>query len=310
MKDIHKDFDIFSRALIVSSDCDPVYPFVKDLIKIKHYEPAWFVFVYVAFYSLESAIKMCNEFPTSGDWNEKKFLEMRASKYISKFGHERRGTVRNVKNQLSLFRGVLDFLDVFDNLDSKIGGYELNNKTFRNHLQTYPFHGGWSAYKIAELFEKSLGYDELSIHDLGLQGRDPNRDDSPIGGLRWLYGRENVYDESFFPIWNRFGENLAKSWGTGIGEVETCLCKFHKLCTGKYFVGHDIQEFVELEHVLGKNTYQIIMKANYHPVFWTGKKHLEKEKKGIYMKNSKVLYEDFAKKLPKANVLNILLNTE
>lgn len=305
--DIHKDFDTFSRALIGANDHDPVYPFVKDLIKLKRYQPEWFVFVYVAFYNLESAIKICNEFPTSADWNEKRFLEMRESKYVSKFGHERRGTVRNVTNQLSLFKGARRFIEVMNNAMSFTQG-GVKNGAFRDTLQKYPFHGGWSAYKIAELYEKSLGYKSLAITDLGLQGRDPNRDDSPIGGLRWLYGRDNVYDESFFPIWNRFGENLSKAWGTGIGEVETCLCKFHKLCTGKYFVGHDIQEFVDLEYILA-NDYRTIMKANFHPVFWSGKEHLEKEKKGRYTKDGKILYDNFGHKLPKADVLNVLLKT-
>ena len=42
-------FEVFSRALIASKDCDPTYPVINNIIKTKQYHPEWFAFCYVAF---------------------------------------------------------------------------------------------------------------------------------------------------------------------------------------------------------------------------------------------------------------------
>lgn len=284
---IFKDFDVFSRALVVSKDVDPVYPVVKDILKHNsHFQPEWFVFVYVAFYSLETAIEMCNRWPTMEDFNSKEFVSLRLAKELNKFGHERRGTCRNPVNQIELFKAAKDFIS--KDIDSK-SLKDRDNKHFREVLMKRPWHGNWASFKIAELFEKSLGWENLSIQDLGIDERDPNSNDGPVGGLRWLFGRENKYSSKWFPIWNRFGERVSEAYGWDIGKTETCLCKFHKIMSGKYFVGHDIQEFVDLKHVLLPETYSDIMSSNFVGDFWKGIKTLEKEKKGYYNKTGEII---------------------
>lgn len=309
--DLHKDFDVFSRALIASRDVDPLYPFIKSLLKKKGYEPEWFVFIYVAFYNLESAINICDEMPSKDDWKPSKFRDLRNS--VKKFGHERRGTCRNVDNQIRMIGGIVKFID--DVNGHVIGAIESpmldGNEDFRNEIKSLPFHGLWAAYKIAELFEKSLGYKSLEIKDLGLDGRDFMSNDGPISGLRWLYGRDEYFDNSIEPTWNKFGENLSKAWGVDIGEVESSCCKFHKLITGKYYIGHDIHELAELQHCLGKEMYTSIMKNNFDEKLWKNHLGVMKQAKQEYQKTGKIFTNvEFASKYPSADVLKILLETE
>lgn len=302
-----KDFDVFSRALVMSNDVDPTYPVIKDILKHKpHYQPEWFVFVYVAYYSLESAVQFCDMWPTYEEYkdNTGKFIKLREERrIINKFGHERRGTCRNPKNQLVLFKAAGDFIkNDLKTLE------KASNLDFRVRLESKPWHGGWSAFKIAEIFEKSLGWENLKIKDLGLDGRDPNSNDGPIGGLRWIFGRDNKYNQNWFKTWNRFGSELSKAWDFDIGEVETCLCKWHKTVSGKYFVGHDIQEFVELKHVLDKDVYWQIMSGNFDKGFWKGKNTLDKHLKSHYLSKGEILYGDYGKKITPISIADIILS--
>ncbi len=311
ISNIHQDFDVFSRALIESKDVDPVYPFLKSIVEHYGFNPEWFVMVYVAFYSLESAIFICGEMPTHEDFTQPKFRKLR--KEVTKFGHERRGTARNVDVQCNMFDEIQTMLEYISHDKSYAEKMFENNGSFRSAIETLPQHSGWASFKIAELFEKSLGYESLAIPDLGLQGRDPNSTDGPIGGLRWLYGRGHTYDKGYFEHWNRFGVNLAEGWGVDIGEVETSLCKFHKLMTGKYYVGHDIHEFQELVEVIGESTYKELMTDIFDPEFVEidGKfVALDKNAKKTYERTGEMVGAKFAKVLPELDIVDVILNTD
>lgn len=307
---IFKDFDIYSRSLIASKDADPTYPMINEICNHFGFEPEWFAFLYVSFYNLESGIRMAQKMPERKLFSADLFLRERQN--ITKFGHERRGTNRTPLNQIKALSAAIQFLDVLEEVRlGKIQAeYADTNQEFREIVSKLPFHGIWASFKIAEIFEKALGYKHLEINDLGIEGKDANSNDGPIGGLRWLYGREDSYDaKTFIPHWNRFGANLAKAWGVDIGEVETCLCKFHKLCSGNYFIGHDIQEFAELKHVLGRKTYENIMSKHFHPKYWDGIDGVEKNKKSVYANTGKII-NTIEADFPEVDVLEIICQTD
>ncbi len=311
MDNQYRDFEIWSRALIESKDVDPVYPLVRGIIEEYGFEPEWFAFVYTSFYSLESAVKMCKRMPTKEKFNPSRFKEMRLSRFLHHYSHERRGVARSIEGQTKSLERVVNFLKAAE----KGGGFspkirDWDNQEFRSFVMTFPLFGEWASFKIAELFEKSLDYSNLRILDLNLDKKDPNKNDGPVGGLRWLYGRNQRYDRSIFPVWNRFGENLADAWGVDMGEVETCLCKWHKMKTGKYWVGHDIAEFISLKPVLEQKRYYRLMNNNFDRRFWHNISKFPKELKPVYFKTGKILNDDFAKSLPEINVLKVLLDTE
>lgn len=311
MEDQYRDFELYSRALIESKDVDPVYPLVKSIIKEYGFEPEWFVFVYVSFYSLESAIKLCSKWPTKFEFKSEVFRKMRLSGELHHFSHERRGISRNIDNQINSLNRVVSFLTAVEKkapFSADIRNF--NALDFKDYICTFPLFGDWASFKITELFEKSLDYKNLTILDLNLRNRSPNSNDGPVGGLRWLYGRETKYDADIFPVWDRFGENLAKAWGVDLGEVETCLCKWHKMRTGKYWVGHDIAEFVSLKPILGEQRYRRIMSQNFDERFWKSFDKFPKQLKPVYFKTGRIENSDFATELPKIDVLDILMKTE
>lgn len=300
----YADFELYSRALIESKDVDPVYPVVKWIVERYDFQPEWFVFVYTAFYNLESAIIMCREMPDTASWDQGRFISMRNNSELRKFGHERRGSCRNIQNQIGLFEDAIHFVDRLPPSE------ELDNRGFRDGLMACSFQGEWASFKAAELFEKSLDYKTLTIHDLGLEGKDPNRNDGPVGGLRWLYGRDNRYTENIYPTWNRFGAALAEAWGVDMGEVETCLCKWHKVVTGKYWIGHDIAEFFELAHVMGQKDYNAMMGSIFHPALWEGMTEFPKQYKQTYARSGSLINKEFAQRLPRIDVFSILMRTK
>ncbi len=301
---LYEDFDVFARALIASNDCDPVYPFIRSTLKHFSFEPEWFCFAYTTFYSLESAMIFCKNFPEMKDYKTGKFFDLRASKVIHHMAAERRGNQRTMINQDKMFQGFINANETW--------GLDYNtNQRFRKSLaDEIPFHGAWATFKVAEVFEKVLLIKTLKIKDLGIDGREPNSNDGPCGGLRWLYGRDNEYDKTIFPHWNRFGENLAKGWGVDIGEIETSLCKFHKLKTGKYYIGYDTEELCELRLDWGNQVFDNIMKENFDERFWKGVHGVRKEFKTRYKNCNVIINDDFAGKYRKLDVLQTILNTD
>jgi DNA-binding ferritin-like protein (Dps family) len=304
MVDLHRDFDIFLRKLISSNDVDPIYPFIASTLKCFDFEPEWFCLVYTTFYSLESAIILCNEMNSAEQYNPKKFLEMRSSGILNKFGHERRGNQRGINNQNLMLSIISKEL-----LHIKKQSTKLDQQEFRNFIsRTIPFHGLWSTFKIAEVFEKSLGCENLKIDDLGIVGKDVNSNDGPVGGLRWLYGRENIYTKDWYRIWDEFGRNLSNEYNVDIGEVESTLCKFHKIVSGNYFIGHDIMELIELKHVYGNN-WTKCMQENFSPLFWKNIKTFPKHYKKVYKETGDILYSNIHSILNKVDILEQTIKT-
>jgi len=311
--DFYERLDIWGRALIASGDHDPTYPVIKDIINYYEFEPEWFCFCYVAFYSIETGVKMCKVMPTTEHWDEDLFRELRQSGELKHFNHERRGSMRNIDNQIKMFNDILLFLDNWQ------GG--ITNSEFRKKIMEISFLGEWGSFKLAELFEKSVGYEELEILDMGIDTKDFNSNSSPVGGLRWIFDVNRTLEnqktgtidfgknkEYWLPIFEKFGRELAKSWGVGIGEVETVCCKIHKQITGKYFIGHDIAELIELREVLGEEIYENIMKKNFDKKLWRTYQKFPKELKTIYRDKNIMINSEYANKYPKVNIKQIILD--
>jgi hypothetical protein len=309
---LYKDFDIFSRALIATNDVDPTYPFIKDYIQVtktREYieiDPVWFTFVYVAFYNLESAFKVCEIIPDKFTWDNggrATFIKLREGGVITKFGHERRGTGRRLQTQLD----ILDDLSL--SMEEAKVMFKMPREILKQQIKdNIRWHGEWSLFKILEILEKSFDFHNCAVPDLGLEGRDLNSSDGPSGGLRWLYGRDNVYDKSFINIWNDFGYRLAEHYNVDIGVIETCFCKFHKLKTGKYFISHDILEFHDLQKALGQDRYFDIITNNFDWDLLNGFNHKEfLYHKRMYKEMGTIYLKDYADQLPEADIISLML---
>lgn len=305
-----KDFDVYNRLLMETDDVDPMYPFIKKYLEYnKNIDKYWFLFIYVLFYDLGSAVRMMDYFPHPHMWNENKFVKLRHDHYW-KIAHERRGMQRTIENQCIMIEHIRDLIDdiyfmIFEG--ERDDNFLMSNKAFRQRIEKMPYHGGWASFKIAELFEKVLDFDDLTIPDLGIDHISPNSNKGPVGGLRWIFGREHKFGSEWREIWNRFGSLLSDAYNVDIGKIETCFCKWHKMMMGKYYVGHDIHEICESKEEIGDD-FEKIMSECFPAPLWKYTDKVMKEHKTAYRDEGKIVFDHLlTNKLNSVNIYDIIM---
>lgn len=284
-------FERYAHALVQSLDADPVYHLVPKIVELEGFEAEWFVFVYVAFYSLESAIEFCRRFPTAASYRFQDHIEWVEAP--RRFGVERRGTSRVVHLMAEAF-DAFACPGALEKLRATLP--TLDQTSCRTALSRLPLVGDWAAFKLTELFEKAMGLKNLAPTDMGLFGRDPNSTRGPQGGCRLLYTSDpNLkFPKSILSEWEALGVELAMRWGYDLGAVETCLCKWAKIIKGQYFIGHDIYEFTHLRRLWSLPVYsRLMLKSGFDPRFWAEKLDVPKLKR-MYRTRRILLNDDFA----------------
>lgn len=211
---INPDFLSFSKAQIITGDVDPVYPYLKHLIKTKGYNLK-FILDYMSSYNLGAVMYY---------YNTGKILTTASGSADT--GVERRG-----------FRGL-------DTMAKALSGNEDNAKYLESTLtllKTYSDgvyyiskiegYGRWASFKLTEIldycYDLNLDCDNLFTE----QGS------GHAEGLKMLTGASTAT------------ETLARNTYLEYKEVypeyryqnfETNLCDWKNLCRGKYYVGNDI----------------------------------------------------------------------
>lgn len=255
------DFRRYALALVATRDVDPVYPLLAEIVRREGFEPEWFAFVYVLYYSLGSAVRFCRAVPEAKRFEPARWRDVAA---IRHFGVERRGTQRVAAHQraaLSAWREAAP--------DVRKWQARGDSLAFRRLLAHLPLMGDWASFKLCEVTEKALGFKNLAPQTMEIAARPVNGSVGPAGGCRELYGAEATYPPSVAREWEALGRTLCGALDTGLGEVETALCKWAKVVKGQYFIGHDIHEFVALKPLWDAPTYNAMMRAcGFHPRFF------------------------------------------
>lgn len=238
------DFLQYSRYSIASKDVDPLYPVLCSLHSAmeldtegKLHHLMW----YLGWYNLMSA---------QTAWEGvRKYHEPTIQQSQLPTGVERRG-----------FRGGVSMLKHFRELNKMLvnygGSFETwlttgltNNPRINwgivfNRLTSVWGNGRWAAYKGCELLQKVAGLD-LEPFSMGHEGSS-----GPRHGLELLFpencpAHDDNSEEAIFKL-DALSDDLLTEMvaaGTGVadlGEAETCLCDFHSMVNGGYYVGHDI----------------------------------------------------------------------
>jgi hypothetical protein len=274
------DFEKASLALIHTKDVDPVYPFLKSIIKHEKFDPETAIFMYVYYYSIESMVLFMR-----GLSDGKSPIQM--FEKISRFGMERGRTpqVRRVENFEKAF-------DRWTKVEATLKTEPLDFNSGRELFKTIPYFGDWACYKTCELMDETLGYSNLRINGLGIEASDPNKNTGPVFGLRYLYGINQKFTKDVIPEWEALGWNLSKIWNAPIGQVESCLCKVPKILhKGSYVVGHDINEFLILkkpELYSDSVFWDLIDECGFNHKFL--QHHFSIKEKTAYIKNKQLLF--------------------
>lgn len=274
------DFEKASLALIQTKDVDPVYPFLKSIINHENIDPETSVFMYVYYYSIESMVLFMREISTHK-------CPYETFNKINKFGMERGRTpqVRRIEN---FGKALSRWNEIKESLKQKTHDFNSGRELFK----TIPYFGDWACYKICEVLDQTLGYDNLRINGLGIEDSNPNKNTGPIFGLRYLYGMDKKYSKQILKEWEVFGWSLAKKWGAPIGQVESCLCKVPKILhKGSYVVGHDINEFLALKDnniFEEKHFWDLIDSCGFDHKFLQF--HFSQKEKTAYVKNKHLLF--------------------
>jgi len=273
------DFEKASLALIQTKDVDPVYPFLQKIIQHEKFDPETAVFMYVYYYSIESMIHFMRMVSDS--------TETVCFNKITKFGMER-GRTPQVRRLENFQKAYQRWLEIKPLLVTKEHNFDSGRELFK----TIPYFGDWACYKICEVLDQTLGYNNLRIHGLGIENSDPNKNTGPIFGLRYLYGIDQKYDRKILTKWEEFGWELSKKWSAPIGQVESCLCKVPKILhKGSYVIGHDINEFLALkkpEIFSDKDFWNLIDSCQFDHKFL--QHHFTQKEKTAYIKNKQLLF--------------------
>lgn len=275
-------FEKASLALIHTRDVDPVYPLLRRIIEVEGFEPETAVFMYVYYYSIESMLRWMRE-------QGRGTSPLQAFARVRLFGMERSRSpaVRQPGNFLAA-------LERWQRIVPIIKRRSLGFDSGRELIKTVPFFGDWASYKMCEVLDQVVGYENLRITGLGIEGQDPNKPVGPIFGLRYLYGIDKRFSRSIIPEWERFGSDLSRKWGAPIGEVESCLCKVPKILhKGSYVVGHDINEFLGLRRsgLFEEQQFWGLMDACAFDRRFL-KYHFTNKHKAAYVKSGQLLFCD------------------
>jgi hypothetical protein len=217
-------YKTFHQAEIDTGDVDPVYPVLKEVARLREWsaeETVRAVFLHVAYYDLGSALLAMDYWP-------RRLTELPC-------GTERRGhrtPARLAKH--------LDALDAWM-ADHSAGDYVTDSpvESFNALVAAVgqiPGNGRWASYKTAEMLWKVAGL-ELDADRLEIEGSS-----GPAAGLMLLAPDVRPTELLAKLLISDLSASLAAP--VRPEQVETTLCDFHALFTGRYYVGHDIDQML------------------------------------------------------------------
>ncbi len=255
-KKTFRDLVRFGRHLVASKDIDPLYPVLRYLQKDLEYEQAvWHTFLYVAWYNLSSAQSMFDRYP---DPNPRILKRIQTAQRQLPTGTERRAsrggkvalhlasymdTLKNYQNHIDYYRKGITPWPLIPKSETEKHLHD-NWQHMNSRLQELYLNGRWAAYKHLEVLRR-VNHMPFTAPDMGHQFSS-----GPREGLAMLYGEVPGQDASTIALLDSQGVDLQRRLAErglkmDIEEVETLLCNWKSTVKGKYYVGHDIDEFQE-----------------------------------------------------------------
>jgi len=239
--ELWKDYATFHKGQYDSKDLDPVYPVlttIGDELGLDQEQRVWLTFLHVSYYHIGSAMRVFAEYPNPAIPRDELLTlptgtERRAHRMPIKLHHH--------------FNSLMGIADSYGGLYNWINQYVKPNPQAAwdsiTEALTQPVgNGRWAAYKTAEMLWKINGIpmcapDMGHAHSSGpRQGLDILFAGMPTGNTARDVA---ILDNASNEVLNKLQEHGIQA---AVEEAETSLCDFHALVTGRYYVGHDIDQ--------------------------------------------------------------------
>lgn len=286
------DFLEFARLQKQACDIDPLYPVLKYIFEkwygdLDSASALWAVMVYVAYYNAPSALTVLHSLPA--------YAVPRGDAAKLPTGIERRG----LRGGTPLTRHLAEVYyqgEFYGDLKRWLQeGWARNipqddwDATRRQAMLAWG-NGRWATYKLAEVLQKVLGW-PIQAGDMGMDGAS-----GPKQGLQMLFGHNRrdgyTWKTSEFEaqgrwLWHRAA--LQEGIEVDLAEIETCLCDYHGMMIGRYFVGHDVGLLYEDTHKLEDGpTRRVIIEAAEAVLpapYW---RPIEPKRRSVYTKTGRM----------------------
>lgn len=215
-------------------DIDPVYPVLRQLTgRWSPDDRAWLILLYVAYYHLGSALKAIELVPDPAHLPDPHDM---ADELLSlPCATERRGHRNRVKLAAHLDAIAAEALKY---RPSGVLNQGNDWNALVEYLTTIRGNGRWASYKLAELAQK-VTHREIEVTDAAHAYSS-----GPRKGLADVLGPVPPgNDPATVALLDKATEELAAYvHEDDLGYVETSLCDFHSLVSGRYYLGHDIDQ--------------------------------------------------------------------
>lgn len=252
MVDLHEkkgeDVDARFRAIVQltelamsTGDFDPVYPMLRRITKAMDTETAlWFCTLYVAHYNLASGAESFSE-------NPEPVAKLKRS-YPIRFQR------RNLRVGQDLMdrhiAGYIEQIKLYGSLESWLTRFFIGDpeEDFKSIMEVVPEvfgNGRWAGMKLAEVYGCVEGID-VKASDMGHRGSA-----APRKGLGFFYRDPGGNSDEVIALLDAQGEDMTRrvsallseeartKWdeGFGVAEMETNLCDFKSMASGKFYAG-------------------------------------------------------------------------
>lgn len=252
MADIWSDYTEFHGAMGRSHDLDPVYPVyrrIADDQAMGRADRVWLVLAHVAYYHAGSGL---SAFSGANGLRDAGTSRLDLPCATERRGHRSPAALSAHLNDLA--RRADEILGWCDATEGA-GDREEAWTQLTARLETIHGNGRWAAYKTAEMLQHIAGL-PVEAPDMGHAFSSGPRkglallyDDLPTGnGIAVVRHLDRLSAEVVSHLrWIGLPASPA--------TAETSLCDFHSLATGRYYVGHDIDQMqVQLTAVPGPLT--------------------------------------------------------
>jgi hypothetical protein len=285
--DIFNDFVKYSKLSLAIWDNDPSYPILKkyyELSGMTEKQKHWHVLLYLTFYRLTSAEAVFEYYPNQ---------EVVTLKQWYPTDYTRRGLRGDKRKQEKFINQFAGF--ELDKLVRKLTADKgkLGWFVFEKILQkNFWYVGTWTTYKWADLLQYVFDFD-IKAPDLSNGGGKTTT--GPVAGLMKLFDIPKQECDEELGIWV-YNEMIKR--GVEVRDnntLETLLCDFKAMCAGKYYVGHDIDSFLNeitlMENEGVKKIYMEARKQTLNEKFlgeYNGWEGIRPELRKLYQRNKQI----------------------